>query len=42
LPQGLFGTAVDLGLAQGAKRMVDDDWGEIGHAERVPLHQRFV
>jgi hypothetical protein len=42
LGQRLVGAAVDFGIAQGAERMVDDDRGEIGHAEGVALHQRFM
>ena len=33
---------VDFLVGQGAERVVDDDRREIGHAERVALHLRFV
>jgi hypothetical protein len=33
---------LDLGVAQGAERMIDNDRGEIGHAEGIALYQRFV
>jgi hypothetical protein len=38
----LLGTRRDLGLGQGAERMIDNHGDEIAHAERVALHLRFV
>jgi hypothetical protein len=38
----LFGATVDLGVAQSAERMIDDDRHQIGKAERLALHQGFV
>lgn len=42
LAERLLGAAVDLGVGQGAERMVDDDRRQIGQAQRVALHQRLV
>ena len=42
LRQGLLGALVDLDLGQGAERVIDDDWDEVGHAERVTLHLRLM
>jgi hypothetical protein len=42
LREGLFGASVDLGIGQGAERMVDDDRIEIRHAEGGALHFGFV
>ena len=39
---GLRGAGIDLGFAQGAERVVDDDRREVGHAERVALHLGLV
>jgi hypothetical protein len=38
----LLRSALDLHLGQGAERVLDDDRGEIGHAERVALHLGLV
>jgi hypothetical protein len=42
LRRRLLRSAVDLGVGQGAERVIDHDRGEIGHAERITLHPRFV
>ena len=42
LPDGLLGARFDLGIGQGAERMVDDHGDEIAHAQGVALHLRLV
>lgn len=33
---------LDFLLGKGAERVLDHDWGEIAHAERIALHLRLV
>jgi hypothetical protein len=42
LLDGLLGARFDLGIGQGAERVVDDHRDQIAHTEGVALHLRLV